>query len=74
MSLFILLRFLLCMLKECPRECRSQCQNIYSRFFENQPNEICSHFSEKASKVTFLTPKKPQNHCNEGEGKETFSS
>ena len=24
--------------------------NISSRFFENQPNEICSHLSEKASK------------------------
>ena len=41
-----------------------------SRFFENQPNEICSHLSEKASKGTFLKPEKLQNHSNEGKGKE----
>ena len=41
-----------------------------SRFFENQPNEICSHFREKASIGTFLRPKKPQNHSKEGKGKE----
>ena len=29
---------------------------ISSRFFENQPNEICSHFSEKVSKGRFLKP------------------
>ena len=29
---------------------------ISSRFFENQPDEICSHLSEKASKGRFLTP------------------
>ena len=39
-----------------------------SRFFENQPNEICSHFREKASIGTFLRPKKPQNHSKEGKG------
>ena len=38
---------------------------ISSRFFENQPNDICSHLSEKASKGTFLKPEKLQNHCNE---------
>ena len=43
---------------------------ISSRFFENQPNEICSHFSEKASKGMFLKPEKLQNHINEGKGKE----
>ena len=37
---------------------------------ENQPYEICSHFSEKAWKGTFLKPDKPQNHSNEGKEKE----
>ena len=40
-----------------------------NRFFENQPNEICSHLSGKASKGTFLTPQKLQNQSNEGKGK-----
>ena len=40
------------------------------RFFENQPNEICSHLSEKPSKGRFLIPDKLQNHTNEGKGKE----
>ena len=40
------------------------------RFFENQPNEICSHLSEKASKGRFLKPEKLHNHGNEGKGKE----
>ena len=43
---------------------------IHSRFFENQPNEICSHLSEKASKGRFLGPEKLQNHSNKGKGKE----
>ena len=43
---------------------------IYSQFFENQPNEICSHLSEKASKVGFFKPEKLQSHSNEGKGKE----
>ena len=43
---------------------------ISSRFFENQLNEICSHLREKASKGTFLEPKKLQNQSNEGKGKE----
>ena len=43
---------------------------ISNRFFENQPNEICSHLSEKASKGRFLKPEKLQNHSNEGKGKE----
>ena len=42
-----------------------------SRFFEYQPNEICSHLKEKASKGTFLKPDKIQNHSNKGKGKET---
>ena len=44
--------------------------SISSRFFENQPNEICSHMLEKASKGTFFGPDKLQNHNNEGKGKE----
>ena len=39
---------------------------ISSRLFENQPNEICSHLSEKASKGMFPKPEKLQNHSNEG--------
>ena len=27
---------------------------MYNRFFENQPNEICSHLRENASKGRFL--------------------
>ena len=44
--------------------------SISSRFFENQPNEICSHMLEKASKGRFFGPDKLQNHSNEGKGKE----
>ena len=40
-------------------------------FFENQPNEICSYLSEKASKFRFLKPEKLQIQSNEGKGKET---
>ena len=43
---------------------------IYSQFFENHPNEICSHLSEKASKVGFFKPEKLQSHSNEGKGEE----
>ena len=43
---------------------------ISSRFFLNQPNEICSHLSEKLSKRRFLKADKLQNHTNEGKGKE----
>ena len=39
---------------------------LSSRCFENQPNEICSHLSEKASEVTgVFGPDKLQNHTNE---------
>ena len=41
-----------------------------SRFFENQPNEICSHLSEKASKGRFFGLDKLQNHPNEEKRKE----
>ena len=43
---------------------------ISNRFFENQPTEICSHLSRKASKGSFFKPEKLQNHSNEGKGKE----
>ena len=39
-------------------------------YLENQPNEICSHLTEKASKGRFLKHEKLQNHSNEGKGKE----
>lgn len=42
-----------------------------SRFFQNQPSEICSRLSEKASKGSFWAPDKAQNPTNEGKGKET---
>ena len=45
-------------------------RNICNLSFENQPNEICSHLSEKMSKGRFLNPKKLQNYRNEGKGKE----
>ena len=45
-------------------------RNICNLFFENQPNEICSHLSEKVSKCRFLKPEKLQIHSNEGKGKE----
>ena len=40
------------------------------RFFDNQPNEICSHLSEKALEGTFVKPEKLPNHSNEGKGRE----
>ena len=43
---------------------------ISSNFFENQPNKICSHLSEKARIGRFLKPKKLQNHSNKGKVKE----
>ena len=45
-------------------------QYISRRFFENQPNKICSPLSEKASKGRFREPEKLQNHINDGKGKE----
>ena len=41
-----------------------------SALFENQPNEICSHLIEKASKGRLVKPEKLQNHSDEGKGKE----
>ena len=44
--------------------------SLSSQFFETQPNEICSHLSDKASKGSFLMLDKLPNHSNEGKGKE----
>ena len=41
-----------------------------NRFLENQPNKICSHLTEKASKDRFLKPGELQNHNNKGKGNE----
>ena len=59
----------LCMAEE-PRPLGQLCNKtcVYcmsSRFFENQPNENCSHLSEKASKGRFFGLYKLQNHSNE---------
>ena len=43
---------------------------MFCKFFENQPNKICSYLSEKMSKGRFLKPEKLQNHTNEEKGKE----
>ena len=45
-------------------------RNICNLFFENQPNEICSHLSEKVSKGRFLKSEMLQNYRNEGNRKE----
>ena len=45
-------------------------RNICNLFIENQPNEICSHLSEKVSKGRFLKSEMLQNYRNEGKGKE----
>ena len=46
---------------------------LSSRYFENQPKEICSHLSEKASEVTrHFGLDKLQNHTKERrKGEET---
>ena len=43
---------------------------LFARFFENQPIEICGHFSENTSKGRILGPGKLQNHTNELKEKE----
>ena len=40
--------------------------HISRLLFENQPNEICCHLSENASKGKFLWPDKLHNHTNKG--------
>ena len=41
---------------------------MWTDFFKNQPNKICSHLCEKASKGRFLQPKKLQDLSNERKG------
>ena len=43
---------------------------ISSRSFENQPNEIYTHLSEKPSKSRFFKRDTLQNHTSEGKGKQ----
>ena len=57
-------------LKWCTLNDRQNSLETSSRLFENQPNEICSHLSGKASKGSFLGPISSKNHTNEGKGKE----
>ena len=45
-------------------------RNVSNLFCENQPNEICSHLSEKVSKGRFLKSEMLQNYRNDGEGKD----
>ena len=45
---------------------------ISSRF-ENEPNEIWNHLSEKGSKGRFFAPGKLANPTNEGRKKEHFT-
>ena len=46
-------------------------ENMSSRFFKNQPNEICTVIRVKRrQKAGFLSPtEKLQNHSNKGKGK-----
>ena len=39
-------------------------------FLKTKPDEICNHLSEKASEGRLFGPDKPQNHSNQGKGKE----
>ena len=40
--------------------------SISSLFFENDPNEICSHLSEKGPKGRFFAPDKLKSHTSKG--------
>ena len=42
---------------------------IFSQFFENKPNESCSHLKDKAGKGRLFGPGKLQNHTNDGKRK-----
>ena len=44
--------------------------SISSRFFENEPNEICSHLSEKGPKGRFFAPDKLKSHTSKGRNEE----
>ena len=54
------------MIDRCVSVTETETEKVYlADFLRNQPNEICSHLSEKASKGTFLKPEKLQDHSNE---------
>ena len=44
--------------------------SISSRFFENEPNEICSHLSEKGPNGSFFAPDKLKSHTSKGRNEE----
>ena len=48
----------------------SKIYRISSRFFENEPNGICSHLCEKEPKAGFFCARLARNHTSEGKGKE----
>ena len=62
--------FIVSWVKPCIVSTYGCVSRISGRFFENQPNEICIHLSEKAEKGRFLKPHRLQNHTNEGKAKE----
>ena len=44
--------------------------SISSRFFENEPNEICSHLREKGPKGSFFASDKLKSHTGKGKSEE----
>ena len=48
----------------------SKIYRISSRFFENEPNGICSHLCEKEPKGRVFCARLARNHTSEGKGKE----
>ena len=39
---------------------------LSTRFYENEPNEICSYLSEKGSKGRVFAPDQLENHTSRG--------
>ena len=39
---------------------------LSTRFYENEPNEMCSYLSEKGSKGRFFAPNQLENHTSQG--------
>ena len=48
----------------------SKIYRISSRFFENEPNGICSHLCDKEPKAGVFCARLARNHTSEGKGKE----
>lgn len=48
----------------------SKIYRISSRFFENEPNGICSHLCKKEPKAGFFCARLARNHTSEGKEKE----